>query len=263
MQLFDTHCHIGLIYDNPIEQFRVILQAKQVGVTRIVSINNNLIDFKKEYNILKSQKGIYHAVGVGPSEVNTPGDNWVKTIEESVQLPNVVAIGETGLDYGKKYGDKRRQIELFMKQLELANKYDLPAIIHNRNAGEDIFEVLKTRMPKKGIVFHCYSEDAAFAQKCLDAGLDCYFSFAGNLTYPNARNLHGTVLSVPVERILLETESPFIPPHEYYTKGIKRTMPSFLPSTLRFLAGMLQMDEEALAAQLWKNSCKIFNLPEE
>ncbi|HBB43011.1 MAG TPA: hydrolase TatD [Treponema sp.] len=260
MQFFDTHAHIGLIYEDPIEQFRVILKAKAAGVTRIISINNGLHDFKKEYSFLKSQKGIYHAVGVGPSETANPGTDWISTIEESVSLPNVVAIGETGLDYEKKFGDKHSQIELFITQLELAQKHNLPVIIHNRKAGSDIFEILKERLPDRGAVFHCYSEDAEYAKKCLDAGMNVYFSFAGNLTYRNARNLHETVMNVPVDRILIETESPFMIPAEYREK--KRTMPAYLVSTARFLAEMLDMDLEKLSAQLWTNSCRFFNLPE-
>ncbi|MCI7441251.1 MAG: TatD family hydrolase [Treponema sp.] len=261
MQFFDTHAHIGLIYDNPIEQLRVIQKAKQAGVTRIISINNSLHDFKKEYPILKSQKGIFHAVGVGPSEVTNPGPDWIKTIEDSVKLPNVVAIGETGLDYFKQYGDKRQQIELFIQQLELAQKHSLPVIIHNRNAGQDIFEILKDRLPEKGAIFHCYSEDAAYAKQCLDANMNVYFSFAGNLTYRNARNLHETVMNIPLDRVLIETESPFMIPAEYRDK--KRTMPEYLPSTAKFLADMLESDVEKIAAQLWTNSCKVFGLPEE
>lgn len=261
MQFFDTHAHIGLIYDNPIEQLRVIQKAKQAGVTRIISINNSLHDFKKEYPILKSQKGIFHAVGVGPSEVTNPGPDWIKTIEDSVKLPNVVAIGETGLDYFKQYGDKRQQIELFIQQLELAQKHSLPVIIHNRNAGQDIFEILKDRLPEKGAIFHCYSEDAAYAKQCLDANMNIYFSFAGNLTYRNARNLHETVMNIPLDRVLIETESPFMIPAEYRDK--KRTMPEYLPSTAKFLADMLESDVEKIAAQLWTNSCKVFGLPEE
>ena len=261
MQFLDTHAHIGLIYDNPIEQLRVIQKAKQAGVTRIISINNSLHDFKKEYPILKSQKGIFHAVGVGPSEVTNPGPDWIKTIEDSVKLPNVVAIGETGLDYFKQYGDKRQQIELFIQQLELAQKHSLPVIIHNRNAGQDIFEILKDRLPEKGAIFHCYSEDAAYAKQCLDANMNVYFSFAGNLTYRNARNLHETVMNIPLDRVLIETESPFMIPAEYRDK--KRTMPEYLPSTAKFLADMLESDVEKIAAQLWTNSCKVFGLPEE
>lgn len=261
MQFFDTHAHIGLIYDDPIKQISVIQQAKQAGVTRIISINNSLHDFKKEYAFLKSQKGIYHAVGVGPSEVNAPGTDWIKTIEKSAALPNVVAIGETGLDYFKQYGDKRRQIELFITQLELAQKHNLPVIIHNRDAGNDIFEILQDRLPDRGAVFHCYSEDARYARKCLDSGMNVYFSFAGNLTYRNARNLHETVLNIPLDRILIETESPFMIPAEFREK--KRTMPAYLPSTARFLAEMLETGIEPLAERLWANSCKVFGLPEE
>ena len=261
MKFFDTHAHIGLIYEDPIEQLRVIQKAKQAGVTRIISINNSLHDFKKEYPILKSQKGIFHAVGVGPSEVTNPGPDWIKTIEDSVKLPNVVAIGETGLDYFKQYGDKRQQIELFIQQLELAQKHSLPVIIHNRNAGQDIFEILKDRLPEKGAIFHCYSEDAAYAKQCLDANMNVYFSFAGNLTYRNARNLHETVMNIPLDRVLIETESPFMIPAEYRDK--KRTMPEYLPSTAKFLADMLESDVEKIAAQLWTNSCKVFGLPEE
>ena len=258
MKFFDTHAHIGLIYDDPIEQLRVIQKAKQVGVQRIVSINNSLMDFPKVYNSLKSVPGLYHAVGVAPSEVTNPGPDYAATIEKYLELPNVVAVGETGLDYYKQFGDKRSQIELFITQLEIAQKHDLPVIIHNRDAGRDVYDVLTERLPDSGAILHCYSEDAEYAQKCLDKNI--WFSFAGNLTYRNARNLHEKVMNIPVDRILIETESPFMIPAEYREK--KRTMPAYLPSTANFLAEMLDMDLEELSEQLWKNSCKAFKLPE-
>lgn len=260
MQFFDTHAHIGLIYDDPIEQLRVIQQAKQAGVARIVSINNSLHDFSKVYPQIKAIPGIYHAVGVAPSEVTNPGKDYISKIEEYLKLPNVVAVGETGLDYYKQFGDKRSQIELFIQQLELAHKYNLPVIIHNRDAGRDVFDILKERIPESGAIFHCYSEDAEYAKKCLDAGLNVYFSFAGNLTYKNARNLHETVAILPRDRILIETESPFMIPGEFRER--KRTMPAYITSTFKFLADFLEADHEEFAAQLWKNSCKIFKLPE-
>lgn len=261
MQFFDTHAHIGLIYDDPIEQLRVVQQAKQAGVTRIISINNSLRDFKKVYPTLKSTAGVYHAVGVAPSEVTNPGKDYFSVIEESLSLPNVIAVGETGLDYYKQFGDKRTQIELFIAQLEIAQEHNLPVIIHNRDAGKDVFDVLSERMPDAGAIFHCYSEDAAFAKQCLDANMNVWFSFAGNLTYRNARNLHETALSIPLERMLIETESPFMIPAEFREK--KRTMPAYLPSTARFLSDLLEMNLEELVSQLWKNSCAAFNLPEE
>ena len=258
MQLFDTHAHIGLIYDDPIEQLRVIQQAKQAGVSRIVSINNSLHDFEKVYPNLKAIPGIYHAVGVAPSEVTNPGPDYLNKIETYLSYPNVVAVGETGLDYYKQFGDKRSQIELFIAQLEIAQHHNLPVIIHNRDAGKDIYDILRERIPDSGAIFHCYSEDAAYAQKCLD--MNVWFSFAGNLTYRNARNLHETIMNIPLDRVLIETESPFMIPAEYRER--KRTMPAYLPSTANFLAEMLDMDIEELSAQLWKNSCQVFKLPE-
>ena len=201
--------------------------------------------------------GVDHAVGVAPSEVINPGKDWIQTIENGLKLPNVVALGETGLDYFRKFGDKRSQIELFITELELAQKANVPVIIHNRDAGKDIFDILSERMPDAGAVLHCYSEDAEYAKKALD--MNVYFSFAGNLTYRNARNLHETVLNLPLDRILIESESPFMVPAEY--RG-KRNMPAYVPSTAKFLADLVDMDVEELSVQLWKNSCRFFRLPE-
>jgi len=258
MQYFDTHAHIGLIVDDPIEQLIVIQEARQAQVTRLVSICNSLHDFAVVYENLKSAANVYHAIGVSPSEVQNPGKDWLQTIEQSIQLPRVVAIGEIGLDYYRKFGNKNSQIELFISQLDLAAKLNMPVIIHNREAGHDVLDILKDRLPKKGGILHCYSENAEYAKKALD--LNLFFSFAGNLTYRNARNLHETLEVLPLERILIESESPFMVPAEY--RG-KRNMPKYLPLTGRFLAEMLEMDEEELAAQLWANANKFFGLPIE
>lgn len=255
MQYFDTHAHIGLIYDDPIEQLIVTQEARQAGVARMVSICNSLHDFQQVYENLKSASNVYHAVGVSPSEVQHPGKDWIQTIEQSAKLPRVVAVGEIGLDYYRKFGDKKSQIELFITQLELAAKLDLPVIIHNRDAGRDVLDILRERLPPKGGVLHCYSEDAEYAQRALD--LNLYFSFAGNLTYRNARNLHETIGVLPLDRILIESESPFMVPADY--RG-KRNMPAYLPVTGRFLADMLEYDEEEMAGILWENSNRFFGL---
>ena len=258
MQYFDTHAHIGLIVDDPIEQLIVIQEARQVQVTRLVSICNSLHDFSAVYENLKSAVNVYHAVGVSPSEVQNPGRDWLQTIEQSVQLPRVVAIGEIGLDYYRKFGNKNSQIELFITQLDLAAKLNVPVIIHNRDAGHDVLDILKDRLPPKGGILHCYSEDAEYAKKALN--LNLLFSFAGNLTYRNARNLHETLEVLPLERVLIESESPFMVPADY--RG-KRNMPKYLPLTARFMAEMLEMDEEELAVQLWNNANTFFGLPNE
>ena len=257
MRYFDTHAHIGLIYDDPIEQLLVCQQAKQAGVGRIISICNSLVDFKQVYENLKPAEHVYHAVGVSPSEVQSPGRDWQSTIEAAVKLPRVVAIGEIGLDYFHKYGDRRTQIELFIDQLEMAARLDLPVIIHNREAGKDVLDVLRDRLPPAGAVLHCYSEDAEYADRVLQAGLNVYFSFAGNLTYRNARNLHETASMLPFDRILVESEAPFMVPAEY--RG-KRNKPEFLPSTVWFLSEILQMEPEEAAETTYQNACRFFRL---
>jgi TatD DNase family protein len=256
MQYFDTHAHIGLICEDPIEQLIVIQEARQASVSRLVSICNSLIDFGRIYDNLKTAANVYHAVGVSPSEVQSPGRDWVQIIEQKVLLPRVVAIGEIGLDYFRKFGDKKSQIELFITQLDLATKLNLPVIIHNRDAGKDVLDIIRDRLPPKGGVLHCYSENAEYAKKALD--LNLYFSFAGNLTYRNAKNLHETIGVLPLDRILIESESPFMVPADH--RG-KRNMPKYLPLTARFLAEMVEMDDEELSAILWENSNRVFGLP--
>jgi TatD DNase family protein len=256
MQYFDTHAHIGLIFDDPVEQLLVTQEAKQAGVARIVSICNSLHDFVHVYENLKSAANVYHAVGVSPSEVQNVKKDWVQTIESSVTLPRIVAIGEIGLDYYHKFGDKKSQIELFITQLDLAAKLNFPVIIHNREAGHDVLDILRDRLPPKGGVLHCYSENAEYAKRALD--LNLYFSFAGNLTYRNARNLHETIAVLPLDRILIESESPFMVPAE---KRGKRNMPKYLPLTAQCLAGMLNLSIEKVAETLWENSNRFFGLP--
>ncbi|MDR2537215.1 MAG: TatD family hydrolase [Treponema sp.] len=258
MQFFDTHAHIGLIYDDPIERLIVVQEARQASVTRIVSICNSLRDFDLVYDNLKSATNVYHAVGVSPSEVQNPGKGWLQSIERNVRLPRVVAIGETGLDYFHKFGDRKSQIELFIAQLDLATRFSLPVIIPNRDAGRDVLDILRDRLPPRGGILHCYSENADYAKRALK--LNLYFSFAGNLTYRNARNLHETIGVIPSDRLLIESESPFMVPADY--RG-KRNMPKYLPITANCLADMLNVDREELAATLWENANRVFNLPNE
>jgi TatD DNase family protein len=170
-------------------------------------------------------------------------------------LDKVVAIGETGLDYEKKYGDKKSQIDLFLKQLELAGRLNLPVVVHNRGAGDDVLAILRDKLPSRGAILHCYSEDVAFAHKALD--LNVYISFAGNVTYRNARTIQETAIEMPLDRMLIESESPFLIPSEH--RG-KRNKPSYLPSTLYHIAELRNEDPEKVAEQIWLNSLTVFGL---
>jgi TatD DNase family protein len=255
MKLFDTHAHIGLITEDPIDQLIITQEAKQEGIAHILSICNNLPDFFQVYQNLSTATHIYHSIGVSPSEVMHPGKDWEIKIEEGIKLDRIVSIGEIGLDYYRKFGNKDSQIELFIRQLELAHQVDLPVVIHNREAGRDVIEILRDKLPPKGGVLHCYSENWDFAQEALE--LNLYISFAGNVTYRNARNLHETAKNMPLDRMLIESESPFMVPSAY--RG-KRNKPAYLKATAEFIADLRGEDPEELGSTLYENSLRFFGL---
>ena len=255
MKLFDTHAHIGLIHEDPIEQLIITQEARQSDVEHIISICNSLSDFDYVYSNLETATHIYHSIGVSPSEVQNPGADWEMKIIEGTKMDRVVAVGEIGLDYYRKFGNRDSQVELFIRQLELAHKLDKPVIIHNREAGEDVLSILSEKLPPKGGILHCYSEDWAYAQKALE--LNLYISFAGNVTYRNARNLHETAKNMPLDRILIESESPFMVPSAY--RG-KRNKPAYLHATAEFLAELRDMPLEEITEILYDNSMRFFGI---
>ena len=257
MQLFDTHAHIGLIHEDQMEQLLIIQLAKRKSVTHIVSICNSIVDFERVYENLKTASNVYHAVGVSPSEVSNPGINWVHKIQTLAKLDRVIAIGEIGLDYYRNYGDKNSQVELFIRQLDLARSLQRPVVIHNREAGKDILAILKDRLSDQGGILHCYSEDYAYALEAME--LPLYFSFAGNITYKNVKHLHETIARLPLDRILIESESPFMVPSAY--KG-KRNKPAYLVETAQAVADIRGIPLEEAADALYQNSLRAFHLPE-
>ena len=255
MRYFDTHAHIGLITEDPIDQLIVVQEARQEGVQHLVTVSNNLIDFYQLYENLKTEGQIYHSIGISPSSVEQPGEDWEARIAEGTRRERIVAIGEIGLDYYRKFGDRDSQVELFIRQLELAEKVSLPVIIHNRDAGSDVLEILRERLPRRGGILHCYSEDFEYSRKALE--LNLWISFAGNVTYRNARNLQDTAKRIPVERMLIESEAPFMVPAVH--RG-KRNKPSYINETAAFIAQIREMPVEELTEALYANSLAVFGL---
>ncbi len=255
MRYFDTHAHIGLITEDPIDQLIVVQEARQEGVHHLVTVSNNLVDFAQLYENLKTESQVFHSIGISPSSVVQPGEDWEAKIMEGTRLERVVAIGEIGLDYYRKFGDRDSQVELFIRQLELADKLGFPVIIHNRDAGSDVLEILRERLPRRGGILHCYSEDYEYARKALD--LNLWISFAGNVTYRNARNLQDTAKRIPLERILIESEAPFMVPAIY--RG-KRNKPSYLNETAAFIAQLREVPVEEITETLYANSLTFFGL---
>jgi TatD DNase family protein len=255
MRYFDTHAHIGLITEDPIDQLIVVQEARQEGVEHLVTVSNNLADFVQLYENLKTEGQLYHSIGISPSSVAQPGDDWEARIQDGTRLARVVAIGEIGLDYYRKFGDRDSQVELFIRQLELAEKLSLPVIIHNRDAGSDVLEILRERLPRRGGILHCYSEDYEYARKALE--LNVWISFAGNVTYRNARNLQDTARRIPVERMLIESEAPFMVPAVH--RG-KRNKPSYINETAAFIAQLREIPVEELTEVLYANSLTVFGI---
>lgn len=258
MKLFDTHCHLALLYEDPVSQIRAIDEAKREGVVAIANVTTNLIDFFSSHKNTKNIPNIFHTIGLSPSEVINPGRDWEDMLEEGILYPNVVGVGEIGLDYYHKYGDRNSQIEFFLKQLEVADNHNLPVVVHNRQAGDDMKSILKSKLPAAGGIMHCFSEDVDFAKDMIDIGM--YISFAGNLTYKNAKNLHQVAKELPIESILIETDSPFLTPHIY--RG-KRNRPAFMVETAKFLAELKQMDLDEMCNILFENSLAAFNIRPE
>ncbi len=255
MKLFDSHCHLALLYEDGVEQIRVVDEAKRNGVVGITNVSTNLRDFFSCYKNTKHLKNVFHTIGLCPSEVINPGRDWEMQLEEGLSYPKVVGVGEIGLDYFHKYGDRNAQIEFFIRQLEIAANRNLPVVIHNREAGEDTKNILKSKLSSAGGVLHCFSEDYDFAKVMIDLGL--YISFAGNLTYRNAKNLHDVAKALPISSLLIETDSPFLTPHNY--RG-KRNQPSYIVETAKFLADLKGMKVEDLSEILLQNSLNAFKI---
>lgn len=258
MELFDTHAHIGLIESSQMEQLMAVQKAKLKGVRHMVSICNTLADFTKTYQNLKSQKEVYHAVGVSPTTAYDPGVDWLKKIQEYTALPGVIAIGETGLDYFHKDTDKNAQIEVFQRTLDLAAKLHKPVIIHNRMAGNDLLTILRDKLPEEGGILHCYSEDWDFACQALDLNLT--ISFAGNVTFSSSRALRECARMLPIDRFVIESEAPFLAPVPYQNQ---RNQLSFLPATLECIATLRHTTAENIAPQIYQNSLRAFHLDEQ
>ena len=257
MRLFDTHCHIGLIHEDQLEQLITVQYAKRAGVTNIVSVCNRITDFEASYNNLKSAKNVFHAVGVSPTECGNVHGSWETDILKYLKYDRVIAVGETGLDYGKYKQYQDIQVQFFLKHLEIARRAHLPVIIHNREAGEHILEILKNNIPEEGAIFHCYSEDWNYAFRAME--LPVYFSFAGNITYKNIKKITDTIKNLPENRILIESEAPFLVPYKY---AKRRNKPEYLPETAKAVAEIKGIPLEEMAEILFNNSLNAFHLTE-
>jgi TatD DNase family protein len=247
--VIDTHAHLDALEDAD----AAVERAREAGVGRIVTIGTGIESCRAALGLADGHAGVFAALGIDPHQAGTDDAARMAELRELLGHIKAVAVGETGLDY--HYGGDRRyeQRTLFEAQLELARELELPVVIHTREANADTEAILRGH---DGIVvMHCFSEPGL-----LDAGLErgWYVSFAGNATYPKARELRDTVARVPADRLLAETDSPYLAPQP--VRG-RTNEPAFVNHTLNTLAQVRGEDAAELAAQIDANATAAFGLP--
>ncbi|MFH0702624.1 MAG: TatD family hydrolase [bacterium] len=215
-KLIDTHAHLD--FENYQENLEQILDnAKHAKVEKIIIPGLTIKDLNKIIKLIEKYDNLYGAVALHPSEAKEWDTNSYNQLKEYAKHPKITAIGETGLDYywDKSFVDLQKYV--FKEHIRLAKELKLPLIIHDREAHEDILTILKeTKAEEAGGVMHCFSGDAEFAKECVKIGF--YIALGGPITFKNAKNPKEVVKNIPLERLLLETDSPFLSPHPYRGK---------------------------------------------
>jgi TatD DNase family protein len=255
--MIDSHAHL---YFDRFDEDRatVIERAHAAGVREVINVGIDLATSQQAIALARQHPGMYATVGLHPT---TPVDNLEHEVTALRSLAQeeasaVVAVGEIGLDYYWKEIAPELQRPKLRLQLDLARDLGLPVIFHCRDALADLFEVLESQPDLPPGVFHCFSGDANDARRAL--GLGFHISFAGNVTYPKATELQSAASVVPAEKLLLETDSPFLPPQK--RRG-KRNEPAFLPLTRDFLAELKGLEGDALATLATATTRRLFGLP--
>lgn len=254
MMLFDSHAHLNdqeLINDTDI----LIENARKRGVDYITCVGYDEESSLMAIEIAEQYDNVFAAIGIHPSEAHH-FDMDLNFIEGHIANPKVVAIGEIGLDYYWDTSHKEQQKELFKRQIALANQYNKAIIIHMRDATEDTYQILKSnKLPTLPGVMHCYSGSKEAAQQFLD--LNMYISLAGPVTFKNARVPKEVAASVPLSRLLVETDSPYLAPMPY--RG-KTNEPAYVYYVAKEIANIKGISIEAFAKATFENTLRLFGI---
>lgn len=255
--LFDTHTHLDQEEFDPIRD-EVVQRARAAGVTRIMAVGCTVEASRKCIGLAAEYEGVYAAVGLQPNYLGeAETDDWA-TIEQLVTQPGVVAVGETGLDRYWDFTPFEQQEEYFHRHMRLARERDLPFIVHMRDCDDDIVRALRTAHqdgPLKGIM-HSFTGDAAMAAECVELGL--HISFAGMVTFKKSQALRDCAATIPADRLLIETDSPYLSPEPL--RGKKPNEPARVHHIAECLAEVRGVSLEELSAATTANACSLFGI---
>ena len=257
-RLIDSHCHLDMnAYHGDLD--KIISSADKRGVNRIITIGIDLSSSCNAVKLADQYPGVYATVGIHPHSAEDASDDVYRELKKLAAEPKVVGYGEIGLDYAKQYAPISIQRREFARQLDLAEELQLPVVIHDREAHEDTLMLLRERGPfPAGGVMHCFSGDVLFAHQVLELGF--YVSIPGIVTFKNAVELQQVVREVPLERMLLETDGPFLAPAPW--RG-KTNRPEYLLYTAGKVAELKNISIDEVARQTMLNTEELFSLPQE
>lgn len=253
MALIDTHAHLtDEAFDD--DRLFIIRDLSNFNVKAVINPGCNVKDSKLAVKLAKEFDNFYAQVGIHPEEVSRMGESDLEIIEKLAQNPKVVAIGEIGLDYYWRDDNKDEQKEVFIKQLEMARRLDLPVVVHTRDVGEDAYEILKDFTDLK-VQIHCFSEGLDLLDKYMDLGF--YISIGGVVTFSNGENEKLAASHVDINRLMLETDSPYLTPEPY--RGL-RNDPRKIIEVYREIAKLRGMKLKKLQKRTSKNAEEFFGL---
>jgi TatD DNase family protein len=249
--MIDTHAHLDAFEDAG----AVLERAREDGVTRVISIGTSIRSARAVLALCEEEDGVFAALGLHPHEAGSVGERDLEELRELLPHPKVVAVGETGLDYYRDLAPRDRQARVFEAQAELAAEAGKPLVVHTRAAEADTVASLRALPARVPVVLHCFSS-STLLEPALEHGW--HVSFAGNVTYPKATELRWAAARVPAERLLAETDSPYLSPQA--VRG-KRNEPRHVVHTVAALAEARGEDAADLGRRIEQNAVSLFSLP--
>jgi len=249
--LIDTHCHLDYLKLNLNE---LIIQCQNVGVQKLISISVDEANMKLVFDLIQKHTSVYGTLGIHPHEAKT----WNHSIEDFIRTyyshPKIVGFGEFGLDYYYMHSTKTEQRQVFEKQLELAAEFQMPIVIHSREAEQDTMDVILPFLPKlPSVVFHSFSSSLPLAEFAIEH--NCYLGFTGMITFKNADNIRAALALAPLNKIVIETDAPFLAPVPH--RGKENTS-VFLPFIAQKIAELKNIPLDELKKILWQNTFNLF-----